>query len=281
MDLLVDSNLAHMFGPEGAALYFARLLKVDVRSLRPTMSQEWPHAFFITNPTTITIADSERAHVLWSVVACSAKISCFHSEVSSVETEASTRSAAVTTNPMSSSGTDLDFDSVGSAALGIATSGFGSGTISGLEGTESTRSLEFDVGSSASVLSLSTEGFSSTAPSTFLPSVRSASAETTDPAPLAEFALSLDSLIFFSTSSIAFSTSFTAAFRSTRTSSSPSLSTASSCSSNLSSACSYTLTGALVAVYASPSGSSEKSSEGGREKPTKSLVRAERISWMI
>ena len=51
MDLLVDSNLAHMFGPEGAAIYFARLLKVDVRSLRPTMSQEWPHAFFITSPT--------------------------------------------------------------------------------------------------------------------------------------------------------------------------------------------------------------------------------------
>jgi len=51
MDLLVDSNLAHMFGPEGAALYFTRLLKVDVRSLLPTMSQEWPHAFFITSPT--------------------------------------------------------------------------------------------------------------------------------------------------------------------------------------------------------------------------------------
>jgi len=53
-DLLVDSNLAHMFGPEGAAAYFARLLKVDVRSLRPTMSREWPHAFFITSPTTST-----------------------------------------------------------------------------------------------------------------------------------------------------------------------------------------------------------------------------------
>jgi hypothetical protein len=51
MDLLVDSNLAHMFGPEGAAIYFARLLKVDVRSLRPAMSPEWPHAFFITTPT--------------------------------------------------------------------------------------------------------------------------------------------------------------------------------------------------------------------------------------
>ena len=51
MDLLVDSNLAHMFGPEGAAIYFARLLKVDVHSLRPTMSEEWPHAFFITGTT--------------------------------------------------------------------------------------------------------------------------------------------------------------------------------------------------------------------------------------
>ncbi|KAF8494389.1 hypothetical protein F5888DRAFT_655635 [Russula emetica] len=53
MDLLVDSNLAHMFGPEGAAIYFSRLLKVDVRSLHPMMSQEWPHAFFITSPTTV------------------------------------------------------------------------------------------------------------------------------------------------------------------------------------------------------------------------------------
>ena len=58
MDLLVDSNLAHMFGPEGAAVYFARLLKVDVRSLRPTMSQEWPHAFFITSPTTAVQQDT-------------------------------------------------------------------------------------------------------------------------------------------------------------------------------------------------------------------------------
>ena len=51
MDLLVDGILAHMFGPQDAALYFARLLKVDVRSLHPVMSQEWPHAFFITSPT--------------------------------------------------------------------------------------------------------------------------------------------------------------------------------------------------------------------------------------
>jgi hypothetical protein len=56
MDLLVDSNLAHMFGPEGAATYFARLLKVlDVRSLRPTTSPEWPHAFFITSPPSTAV----------------------------------------------------------------------------------------------------------------------------------------------------------------------------------------------------------------------------------
>ena len=54
MDLLVDSNLAHMFGPEGAAIYFARLLKVDVRSLRPMMSPEWPNAFFVTSPPRAT-----------------------------------------------------------------------------------------------------------------------------------------------------------------------------------------------------------------------------------
>lgn len=48
MDLLVDGNLAQMFHPEGAASYFARLLRVDARSLRPTISHEWPHAFFIT-----------------------------------------------------------------------------------------------------------------------------------------------------------------------------------------------------------------------------------------
>jgi len=63
MDLLVDSNLAHMFGPEGAALYFARLLKVDVRSLHPTMSQEWPHAFFITSPTAQAVQASPTLYI--------------------------------------------------------------------------------------------------------------------------------------------------------------------------------------------------------------------------
>lgn len=62
MDILVDSTLAHMFGPEGAAVYFARLLKADVRSLRPTMTQEWPHAFFImTNPPPTAAAQQQNA----------------------------------------------------------------------------------------------------------------------------------------------------------------------------------------------------------------------------
>jgi hypothetical protein len=36
-----------MFSPEGAARFFARLLGVDARSLRPTVSQGRLHAFFI------------------------------------------------------------------------------------------------------------------------------------------------------------------------------------------------------------------------------------------
>jgi hypothetical protein len=50
MDLRIDGNIAQTFGPESAAEYFARLLRVDVRSLRPIGTQEWPHAFFITSP---------------------------------------------------------------------------------------------------------------------------------------------------------------------------------------------------------------------------------------
>jgi hypothetical protein len=65
MDLLVDSTLAHMFGPEGAAIYFARLLKVDMRTLQPTMSQEWPHAFFITSPTTPTVQQNAAPPALY------------------------------------------------------------------------------------------------------------------------------------------------------------------------------------------------------------------------
>ena len=50
MDLCIDGNIAQTFGPEGATRYFARLLRVDPRSLRATGSQDWPHAFFITSP---------------------------------------------------------------------------------------------------------------------------------------------------------------------------------------------------------------------------------------
>ncbi|KAI9511240.1 hypothetical protein F5148DRAFT_975528 [Russula earlei] len=50
MDLYVDGNIAQMFGPESASLYFSRLLGVEARFLRPTVSQEWPRAFFLTSP---------------------------------------------------------------------------------------------------------------------------------------------------------------------------------------------------------------------------------------
>jgi hypothetical protein len=49
MDLFVDGNIAQMFSPEGAVRFFARLLGVDARSLRPTVSQERLHAFFVTS----------------------------------------------------------------------------------------------------------------------------------------------------------------------------------------------------------------------------------------
>ena len=49
MDLFIDGNISQMFSPEGAARFFARLLGVDPRSLRPTVSQERLHAFFITS----------------------------------------------------------------------------------------------------------------------------------------------------------------------------------------------------------------------------------------
>lgn len=49
MDIYVDGNIAQMSGPQGAAQYFARLLGVDARSLHPTVTQDWPYAFFITS----------------------------------------------------------------------------------------------------------------------------------------------------------------------------------------------------------------------------------------
>lgn len=53
MDLYIDGNIAQTFSPEGATRYFARLLGVDVRSLRYTVSQEPPHAFFVTDLPTV------------------------------------------------------------------------------------------------------------------------------------------------------------------------------------------------------------------------------------
>lgn len=50
MDLYVDGNIAQTFSPQGAMQYFTRLLGVDARSLRPTVSQEMPHALFFTSP---------------------------------------------------------------------------------------------------------------------------------------------------------------------------------------------------------------------------------------
>jgi len=58
MDLLIDGYLAQTFGPRDAASYFARLLRVDARLLRPTAPQEWPHSFFITSPAVLGIPPS-------------------------------------------------------------------------------------------------------------------------------------------------------------------------------------------------------------------------------
>jgi hypothetical protein len=51
MDLYIDGNIAQMYSPEGAMRYFSRLLGVDARPLRPTVTQERPHPFLITNST--------------------------------------------------------------------------------------------------------------------------------------------------------------------------------------------------------------------------------------
>ena len=48
MDLCIDGNIAQTFGPENAAEYFSRLLRMNARSLQPVGFQEWPNAFFIT-----------------------------------------------------------------------------------------------------------------------------------------------------------------------------------------------------------------------------------------
>jgi hypothetical protein len=49
-DLFIDGNIAQMFRPEGAAAYFARLLHVDLPSLRFIPSPEWTTAFLICSP---------------------------------------------------------------------------------------------------------------------------------------------------------------------------------------------------------------------------------------
>ena len=58
MDLYIDGNIAQMFSPEGTMRYFVRLLGVDVRSLRPVVSQERPHPFFLTSPAVENICPS-------------------------------------------------------------------------------------------------------------------------------------------------------------------------------------------------------------------------------
>jgi len=58
MDLYIDGNIAQMFSPEDALRYFARLLGVDVRSLRPIVSQERPHPFFLTSPAVENVRPS-------------------------------------------------------------------------------------------------------------------------------------------------------------------------------------------------------------------------------
>lgn len=49
-DLHIDGNIAQMFGPQGAAMYFARLLHVDPRTIRAMTLPEWPFAFLICSP---------------------------------------------------------------------------------------------------------------------------------------------------------------------------------------------------------------------------------------
>ena len=51
-DIYIDGYISQMFGSEGAATYFARLLQVNTATLRPLLitSPEWPSMFFICNP---------------------------------------------------------------------------------------------------------------------------------------------------------------------------------------------------------------------------------------
>ena len=47
-ELYIDGYISQMFRSEGATAYFARLLHVNLRTLRPT--PEWPSMFLICNP---------------------------------------------------------------------------------------------------------------------------------------------------------------------------------------------------------------------------------------
>jgi hypothetical protein len=50
MDLYTDGYIAQTLSTKGAEQYFACLLRGDARPLRPTVSQEQPHAFSTTSP---------------------------------------------------------------------------------------------------------------------------------------------------------------------------------------------------------------------------------------
>ncbi|KAI9432653.1 hypothetical protein H4582DRAFT_2083042 [Lactarius indigo] len=56
VDLLVDGNIAQMFGPLDAGKYFTRLLQIDSRAIRTMHDPQWPSAFFISHPS------ASRAH---------------------------------------------------------------------------------------------------------------------------------------------------------------------------------------------------------------------------
>lgn len=58
MDLYIDGYVAQTVGPEDAARYFVRLLGVDAQSLRPAISEQPLHAFFITDSAMQTVRPS-------------------------------------------------------------------------------------------------------------------------------------------------------------------------------------------------------------------------------
>lgn len=48
--MFTHGYIARTFGAYQTTQYLIRLFRVDEHSLQPTSSQEWPEAFFITNP---------------------------------------------------------------------------------------------------------------------------------------------------------------------------------------------------------------------------------------